>query len=798
MGVESAVRTRQYARIARVISALTILVGCLVLIGWLFDIPALKSILPRFVTMKANTALAFILTGAALWILSSGTPKSRIQRFLRLIAYAAASIVLLTGLITLSEYVFGADLGIDQLLFREAKTTAAASFPGRMAPVTAFNFILIGAAFLLINAKAKPIFALSRFFIFLLGIISFSACLGYIYGVPALYGFLPYTSVALHTAVAFFAVFIGALCARPDQGIMVVLASDTSGGILLRRAMPAAVFALVFLGWARLLGQRLGFYEIEMGIALLVTATVSVIMIVAFTTSKALFSIDKIRVHQEEEFRKLHTAVEQSPAATIITDRDGDITYVNPKFTWMTGYSLSEIKGKNPKFLKSGEQPLEFYRDMWQTTTTGREWRGEFHNKRKDGELYWAFASISPIVDREGKIVNFVGVEEDITERKRLERALQAANERLRRLDRIKDEFVATVSHELRTPMSIVQESISQVVEGMHGNITPEQRHFLSLSLENITRLGKIINNLLDISKIETGKVELKREQVDMAGLARGVISDYNSRARAKALEIKAELPQEGVSLYIDRDKIVEVFSNLINNAVKFTEKGSITVSVVDKKSCVECSVQDTGIGIEGADMDKVFGKFEQFGSLPGPGEKGTGLGLSISKGIVELHSGKIWVESKAGEGSKFTFSLPRRTPQEIFMKYITKEEGYSKAKGSKICLVIVSIAEFEKLKSEFGAEKFGSILKGVENALKKAVRRAGDVVEKDTGELAVLLVDCGKETALRVEGRLEEALEEYLSRERLSGKVKLRFELEAYPEDAKSYEELIKKVKKT
>ncbi|MDD5691833.1 MAG: ATP-binding protein [Candidatus Omnitrophica bacterium] len=365
---------------------------------------------------------------------------------------------------------------------------------------------------------------------------------------------------------------------------------------------------------------------------------------------------------KEAKLITLNRAVEQSPAAVTITDENGIITYVNPKFEEMAGYSAAEVIGRNPSILKSGQQGPEFYKVLWETILSGRTWHGEFHNRKKNGSLYWESAYISAVRDLKGEITNFIAVKEDVTERKKMLEELENKNRELLKLDTLKTEFVSVVSHELRTPLSIIKEGVSLVLDGVIGEINSTQNKILTTSRDNIDRLARIINSLLDISKIESGKVELKKKSVDTRALIKNVVSLFEAKAQEKGLEVKVSLPPEGaLNLYIDEDRIIQVFTNLIGNSLKFTEKGHIGISLVDKGKEFEFAVSDTGIGISAEDLPKVFKKFMQFGRVAGNGEKGTGLGLSIAKGLIELHNGSIRVESESGKGSKFIFTLPKQ-----------------------------------------------------------------------------------------------------------------------------------------
>ncbi|MEA3346498.1 MAG: ATP-binding protein [Candidatus Auribacterota bacterium] len=245
---------------------------------------------------------------------------------------------------------------------------------------------------------------------------------------------------------------------------------------------------------------------------------------------------------------------------------------------------------------------------------------------------------------------------------KLLYKELETKNRELQRLDNLKSDFVATVSHELRTPLTIVQEGIALINDKILGDVNEKQVRTLSQILENIARLTRIINDLLDISKLEAGEIELKKSYVDTAKFIKKIIEDFQSKAKEKKIVIKASLSKKVSRIYADNDKLIQILTNLVSNSLKFTpENGKITVKAGDDADgSVMISVSDTGVGMSGDDMSKLFNKFQQFDRVPGPGEKGTGLGLAISKKIVELHGGRIWAESEINKGSTFYFTIPK------------------------------------------------------------------------------------------------------------------------------------------
>lgn len=284
------------------------------------------------------------------------------------------------------------------------------------------------------------------------------------------------------------------------------------------------------------------------------------------------------------------------------------------------------------------------------------------HSEEVDGSVIGVplLVTVSPVLNNKKELIGSIHVIKDISEIKKSQEELKKKNIELRKLDQLKSDFVSMVSHELRTPLSIIKEGISLVLEGIPGTINIKQQEILSASKNNIDRLTRIINDLLDISKIESGKLELKSEGVNLIRLIDQILLVFEPKIKEKGLVLIRDFLDKPINIFIDSDKITQVFTNLINNALKYTQKGQITISVREKGNEVECSVIDSGIGISEENLSKIFDKFQQFGRLSGPGEKGTGLGLSIAKGIIKLHKGRIWVESELNKGSKFSFILPK------------------------------------------------------------------------------------------------------------------------------------------
>lgn len=330
----------------------------------------------------------------------------------------------------------------------------------------------------------------------------------------------------------------------------------------------------------------------------------------------------------------------------LITDiKTKEIYTANKTLCQMLGYSLDEIKVLTSEEIYP-DIDLTHTLDQLEKVSKGSiETAREMPIKRKDGTVFYADIKCSIPVILEGRTC-VICIFRDITEHKKI--------------DQLKDEFISTVSHELRSPLSIIKEGISLLIDEIPGGINESQAKILMSAKRNIDRLARIINKLLDISKIESGGMKIEKASFDITDLMKEIGASFEADMKKKGLELKMDFPKEGVKVCADLDAITQVICNLIDNAIKFTKEGHIEISVREKDDTVECSICDTGIGISKENLPKLFSKFQQFGRMTGPGEKGTGLGLSIAKGIVDLHGGKIGLESELGKGTKVIFILPK------------------------------------------------------------------------------------------------------------------------------------------
>jgi len=485
------------------------------------------------------------------------------------------------------------------------------------------------------------------------------------------------------------------------------------------------------------------------------------------------------RIAAEEQITLLSRAVEKSPASVVITDELGNIEYVNPKFVALTGYTLEEIKGKNPRILNSGEKPKEEYKTLWETIKSGKEWRGEFHNKKKNGELYWESATIvkikngktfylavkediterkrseenilllahaiesvsecvsitdrndkilfinkafketygyseeelignnismvrsqndgsemtleilpktkgggwqgeiinrkkdgtefpvylstAVVKDEKGEAIALIGVASDITERISAREELINAKEKAELSDKLKTEFLAQMSHEIRTPLNAILNYSDIIREEIGNNVNDDIKD--SFDGMNVAgkRIIRTVESILDMSQLQTGQYEQNPERFDLhSKVLESSHIEFQSLAKEKNISFVLTKKTDDAFVYADEYSVIQIFSNLVDNAIKFTQEGFVKINVgrnLSGKLVVE--VKDSGIGISKEYLPKLFTQFSQEEHGYTRKFEGNGLGLALVKKYCDLNKIEITVQSEKGKGTTFTLTFP-------------------------------------------------------------------------------------------------------------------------------------------
>jgi len=382
----------------------------------------------------------------------------------------------------------------------------------------------------------------------------------------------------------------------------------------------------------------------------------------------------------EKRFSKL---LEAAPDAIMEVDAQGRVVLINQTAERMFGYTREELLGLNvevlvPSSMRAGHsRHRASYTEHPQTRPMGTGL--ELKAQRKDGTLFPVEISLSP--NRVGNELRVIALVRDISARKQFEdrlravqeqytaelaaknQQLEARNRDIERANRLKSEFLASMSHELRTPLHTIIGFAELLAEEIEGPLNGKQKRFIGHILQDSRHLLELINEILDLSKIEAGRLELQIGNVDFASCLEEVLSGVRQQAASKSIKLEN---RNGFrkTIYADRVRLKEILYNLLSNAVKFTpDGGTVWVESHAADEWLQVTVGDTGVGIPEEEQQNVFEKFYQVGSTTKGTREGTGLGLPIVQKLVELHGGKVWMQSQTGEGSRFMFTLPLDEP---------------------------------------------------------------------------------------------------------------------------------------
>lgn len=351
---------------------------------------------------------------------------------------------------------------------------------------------------------------------------------------------------------------------------------------------------------------------------------------------------------QSEQLVLMFQAVEAARNGIVITDPslpDNPIIYTNPAFTDITGYNAEEILGHNCRFLQGNDRAQPDLNQLRLAVKEGRAITTILRNYRKDGKLFFNELTISPVRSLNGEVQAFIGIQNDITSR-------VEAEERI-------SEFYSVVSHELRTPIAKIKSSLDIVAEGEAGPINESVQRFIDISKKAADSLWRMLENILDFKKLESGKFRLMLQRIDLAQLVESTVADFQPVAKGASINIKC-LCTSRPAVEADGQRLIQVLENLLSNAVKFSPPNSdVTVKLSQReRSRVRVEITDAGPGISAEDQVRLFKKFQQLEAPDRRSRGGTGLGLAVCRAIMDAHGGTVGVDSREGHGSTFWLEL--------------------------------------------------------------------------------------------------------------------------------------------
>jgi PAS domain S-box-containing protein len=351
----------------------------------------------------------------------------------------------------------------------------------------------------------------------------------------------------------------------------------------------------------------------------------------------------------EQDLQKFQRAVAEASDHVVITDPEGKIIYMNSAAEKITGYSQQESLGKKAgsNALWGGLMGKDFYQEFWSTIKkVKKSFTGVIKNKRKDGQIYDAAVSVSPILDNRGNVQFFVGIERDVSKELAIDRA--------------KTEFVSLASHQLRTPLSAINWYTEMLLAGDAGKLNKEQRSFLDEIYHSNQRMVSLVNSLLNVSRLELGTFMVEPEKTDICEIADSVIGELQPQIKKKNQVFTKKYEKKIQKILLDKKLIRMVIQNLLTNAVKYTkDTGKVTLAITQNKKDLLLSVSDTGMGIPKSQQSQIFKKLFRADNVREADTEGTGLGLYIVKAIVAGSGGTVRFESEENKGTTFFVTIP-------------------------------------------------------------------------------------------------------------------------------------------
>jgi PAS domain S-box-containing protein len=751
--------------LANAASLFAVVGGLVTLFGWAADIPRLTQWKGDGISMFPNTAVCVTACGLALYFVRGGASLSRN------VGRALSWLVLFIAGLTLSEHIFGVDLGIDQILTDRPWGQTAAAAPHRMGPPASSAFTLLSSAILLLTSSARDrgiavVLALMSL------VISSLSVTGHLYGAEQMYTLPRLTAISFQTSLMILGLSVGVLASVPERQPLQLMLDQGAPGAFARRFLPFMLLLPIALGYVRVYIQNVRLVDTAFGTALRTLIEIAILVMLMWrglamirTREEALRRTDDALRRQSNQ---LASFLETAAVALHRVDEQGVILWANDAELAMLGYDRNEYVGHpiaefhdDPAViadilerLRKGEKILDYparlickdgtrktvlidssvYREdgrfvhtqsfmrditermrgeesrallasivqasedvivsktldgvitswnsaaerMFEYTAAeaigskieliipkdrmseehdiiSRLRRGEgidhFDTVRrtKSGRLVDIAITVSPVRDSSGKVIGASKIARDISDRKRLEAEREEASRR-------KDEFIAILAHELRNPLA----PIRNAAHYLHARANEEMQPAVGIIERQVAQMARLIDDLLDVSRISRGVLELRREQVDCAEIVEAAVESCRDEIHARGHKLTIRLPDDRLELDADRERLVQVLSNLLGNAAKYTPPdGHIDLEVEADGDTIAITIRDDGIGIP---PDKVGEIFELFSRVEQSLDKqgGLGIGLTLAQQIAELHEGTIEARSEGlGRGSEFIVRLP-------------------------------------------------------------------------------------------------------------------------------------------
>lgn len=659
------------------VSFFIVALGLTVILGWLFNIQLLKTVLPGYVSMKVNTAVCFILAGSVFVYITRG----RWNIYCKLISF----FLILFGITSLSQDVFNLNFGIDQFLIKDEEGVFAEHLhPGRPSPSTALCFSLIGFAFLGINSISRYLKLTAQFCLHLITLISFIAIVGYLFNVPAFYKLSFLTSMALHTSFAFFVLSIAASFIQQEMGLIGLFAGKNSGNVMARKLFPKILVAILILGFLSLMAHRNNLVSVEFGIALFATSFILVSLYLIWSTAQLLNTIDLKKREAEleviltnknledivtertfelaqvnknlevsqEHFRKIFSL---NSAGIAINTLRGNRKFIdiNDSFTRFLGYTREEVIGKDANEIKimTEEERTRIYTLLSKQQFLKNE---ETILLTKSGEFINVLFSVDFFETDQKKY--YLSTFIDITERKKTEEKLRILSEYLTTQNKQLEDFAHIVSHNLRGPTGNLKILLQFYKE---EKVAEKKERLIGMLEKTVINIDNTLNELLEVVSIKHDSNK-EKEKLYFENVFQKIKQTFDGQiieTNAIVTSDFSKAPEiEYSSIYLE-----SIMQNLLSNALKYCSPDRIPVIHFETNytnNRLQLMVSDNGLGIDLALYgNRLFGFHKTFHEHP----EAKGVGLFITKVQVESLGGEITVESEVNKGTTFTIVFDKK-----------------------------------------------------------------------------------------------------------------------------------------
>lgn len=624
--------------------------------GWLLQSESLMSVGAGFVSMKPNTAIGLFFLGVSTLLLALARQRKSIYTTVRVLSLLVAGL----GMVTLLEYLFSFDIGIDQLLFDELPNAPGTWSPGRMAAITCFAFVCSGLALHAVAAGFRGLRRLPDLLSLGSGFAALFVLLGYLYDTESLRNMGMYGGMAVHTAAGFLLLALAFPFFRPEDNLLSPLFSKRPAGAMMRWILPSVILGPIAVGLLRQFGEQQGYFSYGEGVALGVVTTILFLVLLTLFAAHGVDRTDRAVTRAENVVQRFF---DLSNNLLCIANMDGYFVRLNLAWERSLGFSIEELT----------QRPFQDFLHPDDLESTIHEYNRQaagcdvisFENRYrcKDGSYRTLLWNATPPADN-GLIYASA---HDISGRKQseqqiaeLNRALSTRAVALEATNAELEAFSYSVSHDLRAPLRSIDGFSQALLEDYYEQLDESGRDFLARVRASTQRMGQLIDDMLQLSRVT--RSSFHREPVDLSRFARSIVDSLREKHLGRDVEVEIA---ESLPANCDSRLIHIALENLFDNAWKYTsrqKKAVIRFETVDNDGTTAYCVKDNGVGFDSTYVGKLFNAFQR---LHGQEEfEGTGIGLATVKRIIARHGGTVWAEGNLGKGAAFYFTLTPETPE--------------------------------------------------------------------------------------------------------------------------------------